>query len=103
MDELLSRGWLEEDSSSVDARRVRFLPTELGAVALAERGVLIPSGKAGKPVAFGCTDWTERRWHLGGALGRAIMHGLVDAGCIDRTVGSRVVRLTGWVDRWLDR
>ncbi len=67
-----------------------------------ERGVVIPTPKAGKPVAFSCLDWTERRWHLGGALGRAIVNALLNAGCIERTSGSRVVTQKSALDPWLD-
>ena len=102
MDELLRRGWVEEARDAGDGRRVNLRATEAGASALGDRGVAIPVVKSGKAVAFACTDWTERRWHLGGALGRAIADALVDAGCIERTDGSRVVTLTAGVERWLD-
>lgn len=102
MDELLRRGWLEAIQGSPDARRVNYIPTVEGAAALTERGVIAPAIKSGKPVAFSCLDWTERRWHLGGALGRAIVDALADAGCIQRTPGSRVVTLKESLYRWLD-
>ena len=103
MDELLRREWLEEAADAPNCHRVYLRPTTAGAAALAERGVDISSSKPSKPVAFACTDWTERRWHLGGPLGRAIVDALTDGGCIERTGGSRVVTLTGGLERWLDR
>ena len=66
------------------------------------RGVDVPAAKSGKPVAFACTDWTERRWHLGGALGRAIVDAMEEAGSLRRDPGTRVVRLTGSLENWLD-
>ena len=102
MDELLRRGWVEEVGDAGDGRRVNLRATEAGASALGYRGVAIPAVKAGKAVAFACTDWTERRWHRGGALGRAIVAALVTKGCIERTDGSRVVTLTGGLERWLE-
>ena len=101
MDELLARGWVEEAACCGDDRRVYLAPTETGAAALAERGVDVPAAKSGKPVAFACADWTERRWHLGGALGRAIVDAMEEAGSLRRGPGSRVVRLTGSLDSWL--
>ena len=32
--------------------------------------------------AYACRDWTERRFHLGGALGAAVCHRFVDAGWV---------------------
>ena len=99
MDELLWRGWLETLPTSPDSTRFFYSPTDSGADALVKRGIVLP---AGKPVAFSCLDWTERRWHLGGALGRAIVGALVDAGCIQRTPGSRLVTLKDSLECWLD-
>ena len=102
MDELIHRGWLETLPASPDSPRLFYSPTTRGADALVKRGVVIPTAKSGKPAAFSCLDWTERRWHLGGALGRAIVGTLIDAGCIERTPGSRVVTLKESLYRWLD-
>ena len=102
MDELLRRGWLEETSSPSDVRRVYFHLAKAGFSALSDRGVALPVTTAGKPVAFACLDWTERRWHLGGALGRAVVTALVDAGCIRRTSESRVVNVLGDLGQWLE-
>jgi hypothetical protein len=44
--------------------------------------------------AFACLDWTERRAHLGGALGRALYDRFVDLRWIVPDSTSRVVRLT---------
>ena len=104
MDELLRLHGLEAMPSPPHARRAYYAPTEVGAIALHERGVVMPSPKIGKPVAFSCLDWTERRWHLGGSLGRAIAAALFESDCIRRVAGSRVVELaddTGWL-LWLD-
>lgn len=102
MDELLGRGWLEALPADPGATRVHYLPTAAGKTALFERGVVLPQQKNGKPIAFSCVDWTERRPHLGGALGREIVNSLVASGSIERSTGSRVVALTGGVARWLD-
>ncbi|MEX2642230.1 MAG: hypothetical protein WD270_02170 [Acetobacterales bacterium] len=44
--------------------------------------------------AFACLDWTERRAHLGGALGRALYDRFVDLGWIVPDGTGRVVHLT---------
>ena len=57
--------------------------------------------KAKRRFAYGCTDWTERGHHLGGALGAAIMASLVERGYVTRSAGTRVVDIgsdpLGWV------
>ena len=93
MDELLARGWLEEIPAALDARRVHYIPTPAGTMALTERGVDMSALKPGKSRAFSCLDWTERRPHLGGALGRSIVSALVASGCIEQRQGSRIVAL----------
>ena len=102
MDELLARGWMEAISLTPDAGRIRYVPTRAGSEALTERGVAIPASKNGKTVAFSCIDWTERRPHLGGGLGRAIVSALAESGWIERSTGSRVVSLSRDPRKWLD-
>ena len=41
-----------------------------------------------------CLDWSERRHHLGGALGAALLERLFEGGWAHRAAGSRVVRFT---------
>ena len=101
MDELLGRGWLDELPSATDARRVHYVATDDGASALSARGVAVPVPGGGKSAAFSCIDWTERRTHLGGSLGRAIAIALAESGCIERTPGSRIVTLRGDLRDWL--
>ena len=101
MQALLDRGYLDALPEVPDSHRLYFAPSLVGMDALSKRGVSIPVAKPGKPIAFSCMDWTERRPHLGGAMGRAIVAALVESGSIERRHGSRVVALTGGLDRWL--
>jgi DNA-binding transcriptional ArsR family regulator len=41
-----------------------------------------------------CLDWTERRYHLKGLVGAAILHRLLELGWLKRVSGSRALRLT---------
>lgn len=64
---------------------------------------LTPSGRA-RLEAFGletsgltgraCLDWTERRHHVGGPLGRAITARILELGWVARCTSSRALRLT---------
>jgi DNA-binding transcriptional ArsR family regulator len=44
--------------------------------------------------AFGCLDWTERRYHLGGALGAAVLHVAEQKRWVVRHLDSRALRVT---------
>lgn len=55
-------------------------------------GVRVRSGR--RPAARSCLDWTERRPHLGGAAGAALLAHATGAGWVRRERGSRAVRLT---------
>jgi DNA-binding transcriptional ArsR family regulator len=49
--------------------------------------------KGRRPVCRACLDWSERRSHLGGALGAAILSRLLEKGWVRRDAG-RVVTFT---------
>src|SRR5207247_11414513 len=51
----------------------------------------------GEPRRFAtaCGDWTERRPHLGGALGAALWVRSLEHGWVARKPGTRIVVLTG--------
>ena len=41
-----------------------------------------------------CTDWTERRPHVAGALGAALLHGMLDRGWLRRRADGRALAVT---------
>ncbi|HEX8996633.1 MAG TPA: metalloregulator ArsR/SmtB family transcription factor [Ktedonobacterales bacterium] len=112
-DALVARGALRVASSAApaDARKPdngragRAAPSvtvELGpagAELFGELGVDIAQARREKRrFAFACVDWTERRPHLGGALGAALWSATVAHGWVARQPGSRLVVVTdaGW-------
>ena len=98
MDWLLDSHWIEPVPQRPDAVRTFYVPSAVGASMLERLGVVIPTPKTRKSVAFSCLDWTERRHHLGGALGRSIVDAMVDRGYVIKSPGSRVVELTAELD-----
>jgi DNA-binding transcriptional ArsR family regulator len=50
--------------------------------------------KGRRQFACACLDWSERRYHVAGALGAAIVTKFFEKGWISRLSGSRAVRLT---------
>ena len=98
LDAMVARGWLTAEG----ARPVYLLTLE-GGRALAERGVEFERRQSSRRTfAFGCMDWTERRPHLGGALGAAVRRTLESAGYLHRVPGTRVLELARPLEDWLD-
>ena len=70
--------------------------TNVGAAWFAELGIDAAAAAAAKRRAFcrPCLDWGERRHHLGGALGTALLERQFELGWARRAKGSRVVSFT---------
>jgi hypothetical protein len=47
-----------------------------------------------RPFARQCLDWSERRHHLAGALGAALLDKMLGLGWIQRIKNSRAVNIT---------
>jgi DNA-binding transcriptional ArsR family regulator len=100
LDELLRRRWLMLEQKG---DRPHYHLTPAGGRALLARGVDLDGARAARRVfAYGCLDWTERRHHLGGALGAAALRALEKAGAIRRSKASRAVTLLKPLREWLD-
>jgi DNA-binding transcriptional ArsR family regulator len=88
LDGLQARGWLE----SGQGRALRV--SEPGGEALGRIGVnLATTARSRRAFAFQCQDWTERRPHLGGALGAALLAAMLDQGRLRLRPAGRVVDL----------
>ena len=96
-DALVARGLLRKEADA-------FAVTRKGAAWFAELGIDLEAtrGKRRKFAAH-CLDWSERRDHLGGALGAALAERLVDLGWIARKRNSRAVSVTEAGHRQLHR
>ena len=99
MDGLLELGWIEVPGDELHAP-VRL--TSDGAQAMGRLGIDV-DGLANKKrkFAFACLDWTERRYHLGGALGREALRVLEKNGYVKRSPDSREVERLRPVGEWL--
>jgi hypothetical protein len=76
LDELVARGWLVVDEGGRELQ-----VSDIGAQALARLGVnLSMARRSRRALAIHCPDWTERRPHLGGALGAALLAAMLDQG-----------------------
>jgi DNA-binding transcriptional ArsR family regulator len=79
---LEGNGWLEKTG-------LEYRVTETGRVKLETLG-LDASNLTGRA----CLDWTERRHHVGGALGRAITDRMLELDWVAHHPSSRALRLT---------
>ncbi len=90
-DRLFELRWLAEagiDSENYDVTRA-------GKEALAGLGVDVDAARAQRRrFACGCLDWSERRPHLAGALGAALLTRVLERGWLERDVDSRVLGVT---------
>lgn len=85
---LTTGGFLRRDGPS-------YRPTPLGETLLAEWGISLGALKeARRPVARACLDWSERRHHLAGSLGAALLGRFLHSGWLLRVQGTRGLRLT---------
>ena len=101
LEQLLDRGWLEPEESQDS--RASYRPTTLGLKELHRRGIeAIRATDSRRRFAYGCLDWTERRPHLGGALGALLMDALNAQGAVRRQQGTRVVLLGSHFADWLE-
>lgn len=87
-DGLVSKGWLEVAGPE-------YVVTATGEAGMSELGIDVASlRKLRRQFAKRCLDWTERRYHVAGALGAALTETLFNRNWMVRLRASRVVRVT---------
>ena len=80
--------WFSENNDS-------FVMTPQGAKALASLGIDIDAARAlRRRFAFPCLDWSERRPHLGGAVGAEILKLALQKKWVSQDVDSRAIAVT---------
>lgn len=85
---LIGRGFLHEDQNGV-------VMTAPGADFVTGFGIDLDAlRKARAPLCRSCLDWSERRTHLAGSLGRAMLSRMEAQGWVRRDPGSRAVLFT---------
>jgi len=85
---LRAQSYLVEDGEGVEL-------SDAGRGFMREFGIDLDAlGKTRGPLCKPCLDWSERRTHLAGALGRALLDRLYERGWAERQDGSRIVRFS---------
>src|SRR5581483_2226920 len=97
LETLRRRGWVVERKGE----RPGYAVTAAGERAFAKRGVDLQAARASRrQFATACLDWTERRPHLGGALGSEVLAALRARGYVRRGRG-RAMTITRPLEGWL--
>jgi hypothetical protein len=86
LDGMRSHGWLRGEGGGIAV-------TRRGAAELASRGIEADAASR-RPWCRTCLDWSERRHHLAGGLGAALLRHFYAKGWAKRVKGSRVVAFT---------
>lgn len=91
-DRMFALRWLSHAPAKGDAA---YDVTKAGAAALGELGVDVAAARAQRRrFACGCLDWSERRPHLAGALGAALLEMSLQRRWIARDLDSRALGVT---------
>jgi DNA-binding transcriptional ArsR family regulator len=106
LDAMLRSGWLRENEGRVEKRRnagkTLYTLTDSGLRSLGERSVDVEGAQSSNRVfAYGCLDWTERRPHLGGSLGKAILDSALSGGVVERKNGTRALKIVKPISAWI--
>ncbi len=87
-DQLLAQQWLLGDDGN-------YRLSVAGATGMAVLGLAVaPLAGQRRRFACACLDWSERRFHLGGALGAAVLQLALRQGWAERELDSRALRVT---------
>jgi DNA-binding transcriptional ArsR family regulator len=91
-DGMAQKGWIAVQSSDSDSYDL----TPAGARALETLGVDVRGTQSSRrKFAFGCLDWSERRSHLGGALGAALLSLALKRKWVALDLDSRALQVSG--------
>jgi DNA-binding transcriptional ArsR family regulator len=92
-DRFLGLQWITADSSRKDAYRL----TPAGTRMLDSLGIDIEAAQSlRRRFAYACLDWSERRPHLGGALGAAILHLALRKRWVAQRADGRILTVTSF-------
>ncbi|MBY0573367.1 MAG: helix-turn-helix domain-containing protein [Undibacterium sp.] len=89
-DHFLRLAWLlVEDESGT------YQLSDAGKLGLGDLGIVIaPVGKSRRRFACSCLDWSERRPHLGGTLGAALLQHFIRHAWVERDLDSRALTVS---------
>jgi DNA-binding transcriptional ArsR family regulator len=91
-DRVLELGWLVPESGAAE---ITYKVTKHGATAFARLGLDLDAVRTSRrQFAYGCLDWSERRPHIGGALGAALLKLALQERWVVRDLDGRALEIT---------
>jgi DNA-binding transcriptional ArsR family regulator len=89
-------GWISASRSVAESKSEDALDlTPIGTNALESLGIDIAATRClRRRFAYACLDWSERKPHIGGALGAALLQTALRRKWVERELDSRVLRIT---------
>lgn len=84
-DVFLTRGWLNDAGTGL---------TPEGEKGCAALGICTHPGASRRKFCCPCLDWSERRYHLGGAFGALLLAHFEQEKWVEKDKGSRAIRIT---------
>jgi len=101
LDKMIDEDWLNVGASGT-LERPTYALSPLGTKYLRQRGVNVDRAALSKrSFAYGCQDWTERRPHLGGALGKEILESLDNQSIVQHLPGTRALKVLKPISTWI--
>lgn len=102
-DRLTLLGWLSANAGKNGADGGSYDLTARGAKAFESLGIDVAAARTQRRrFAFPCVDWSERRPHLGGAVGAALLHVALKKRWLAQELDSRALSITSLGRRELD-
>src|ERR1700683_1021974 len=88
-------GWIAGGSGALGQKNAVYELSAAGARAFEELGIDLAAARGlRRRFASACLDWSERRPHVGGALGAAILEVALRRRWVERDLDSRALRVT---------
>lgn len=96
LEALVGRGWIQRTAEAME-------PTPAGEAWFGLLGIEVAAlRRRRRPLCHPCLDWSERRYHLAGALGATLLERLFALRLARRETGSRTIRFTAAGTAFLD-
>lgn len=99
-DRMRGMGWLTRHDATRDTRGMTYDLSREGAKAFGALGVDLEAVRGlRRRFAFACLDWSERRPHIGGALGAALLGVALKRKWVVQDLDSRALEVTSYGKR----
>lgn len=93
-----------ERNQMIEPQGQKFFVTLRGEQWFHERGLDVSAARGQRrQFASRCLDWTERHYHIGGAVGAILLEHFLHCGWVARRTGTRALRITALGEQRIER